>query len=99
MLKLSSPFTCLSVVLNVDINTKNKLSQDWRRFASYSRGSSEMDVGVSKSHVFLNYSPRALFSSETRIGMVVLCAPRPCVVPILSIVGLPPVHSVSVCEW
>ncbi|XP_044034818.1 tudor and KH domain-containing protein isoform X2 [Siniperca chuatsi] len=60
MLKLSSPSTCLSVVLNLDVNKKQ--SRDRRRFASYYRDSSEMDVGVSKSHVFLNYSPRALFS-------------------------------------
>lgn len=67
MLKLSSPSTCLSVVLNLDVNEKNKQKK------KNSAGIGEdlclivtvlpkMDVGVSKSHVFLNYSPRALFS-------------------------------------
>lgn len=61
------PF-CLSVSsLELGFKETNKqtdrqklLSRDWRRFVSYCL--SEMDVGVSKSHVFLNYSPRALFS-------------------------------------
>ncbi|GLD63227.1 tudor and KH domain-containing protein [Lates japonicus] len=48
------------LVLNLDVHKKQCL--DWRRFVSYCHDSSEMDVGVSKSHVFLNYSPRALFS-------------------------------------
>ncbi|XP_031699918.1 tudor and KH domain-containing protein isoform X2 [Anarrhichthys ocellatus] len=57
----------MSVVLNVDVNNTNKppskkRAVDWRRFQSFSPDSSEMDVGVSKSHVFLNYCPRALFS-------------------------------------
>lgn len=56
----------------------------------------EMDVGVSKSHVFLNYSPRALFSQwDTHLHGAAVGS---CVVPALFTVGLPPVHSVSVWE-
>lgn len=48
---------------------------DWRRFVSYSHDSSEMDVGVSKSHVFLNYSPRALFSQwDTHLHGGAVCS-------------------------
>lgn len=35
MLKLSSPSTCLSVVLNLDVNKKKNSSRDWRRFVPY----------------------------------------------------------------
>lgn len=54
-----SPF-CLSVVLTLDVLKKQSL--DWRRLESHCHDSFEMDVGVSRSHVFLNCSPRALFS-------------------------------------
>lgn len=47
---------------------------------------------------FSTTAPEPSSPSETRICMVVLCAPPSCVVPILFTVGLPPVHSGSVCE-
>ncbi|KAF3859072.1 hypothetical protein F7725_021471, partial [Dissostichus mawsoni] len=57
MLKRSSPSTCLAVVLNLDVNKKRaRIGEDLCLLVT------EMDVGVSKSHVFLNYSPRALLS-------------------------------------
>ncbi|AWP17198.1 putative tudor and KH domain-containing protein isoform 3 [Scophthalmus maximus] len=47
-------------VLTLDVLKKQSL--DWRRIESHCHDSFEMDVGVSRSHVFLNCSPRALFS-------------------------------------
>lgn len=62
MLKLSSPSTCLSVVLNLDVNKKKTPARIGEDLCLIVTILPEMDVGVSKSHVFLNYSPRALFS-------------------------------------
>lgn len=62
MLKLSSPSTCLSVVLNLDVNKKKNPAGIGEDLCLIVTILPEMDVGVSKSHVFLNYSPRALFS-------------------------------------
>lgn len=61
---LSSPSTCLSVLLNLDVNNKtNKQTEPGlEKICLVVTILPEMDVGVSKSHVFLNYSPRALFS-------------------------------------
>ncbi len=64
-------------VCSLELGCKQKKqSQVWRRFVSYCHDSSEMDVGVSKSHVFLNYSPRALFSQwDTHLHGAAVCSP------------------------
>lgn len=91
MLKLSSPSTCLSVVLNLDVNKKQNSAGIGEDLCLIVTILPKMDVGVSKSHVFLNYSPRALFSQwdmhlhGAAVGFLLLRGPT---------VGLPPVHSV-----
>lgn len=94
---LSSPSTCLSVLLNLDVNNKaNKQTEPGlEKICLVVTILPEMDVGVSKSHVFLNYSPRALFSQwDTHLHGGAVCS----LLPMLFTVGLPPVHSVSVWE-
>lgn len=91
---LSSPSTCLLVVLNLDVN-KKKTEPGLEKICLIVTILPEMDVGVSKSHVFLNYSPRALFSQwDTHLHGGAVCS----LLPVLFTVGLPPVQSVSVWE-
>lgn len=76
MLKLSSPSTCLSVVLNLDVNKKKNRARFGEDLYLIVTILPEMDVGVSKSHVFLNYSPRALFSQwDTHLHGAAVCSP------------------------
>lgn len=97
MLKLSSPSTCLSVVLNLDVNKKIR---DWigEDLCLIVTILPRWTLECPSPMCFSTTAPEPSSPSETRICMVVPCAPRSYVVLILFTVGLPPVHSVSVWE-
>lgn len=76
MLKLSSPSTCLSVVLNLDVNKKKKLQPGLEKIcALLSRFSPRWTLECPSPMCFSTTVPEPSSPSETRICMVLLWAP------------------------